>query len=477
MKPSIDRMFGRGATVGAVVGIVRGHETAVVSAHGLADIATARPVDADTVFRIASITKTFTAVAVLQLWQRGRLDLDAPANEYLRSYRLAPSPRFALPTVRQLLTHTAGIGETARPTRLLRPDFGESVPPGHAVPTLSEFYRGALKVQAEPGTRWTYSNHGFATLGQLVEDVSGTALDEYLREHVFGPLGMHDTGLVHRRSDRARHATGYVLRADGPHPVIRREMVTVGAASANSTARDLCRYLSALVGGGANQYGAVLDPGTLTTMFAPQYQPDPRIPGMGLGFFRARLGAHQVIEHQGILPGFDSQIWAAPDAGVGVVALTTGAHRGMLWLPAATAALMRDVLGVPEPVIRSDIGHSPEIWHDICGYYRLPGALTDVRARGMVGAGVRVAISGGRPVLRVATPIPTLMRGLALYPDDERDPWVFRLDLSRFGMDTVRIVFRHVDRTTTMHLEPMPMTMRKAETFVKRRGHKVLSTR
>ncbi|MFX0577810.1 serine hydrolase domain-containing protein [Nocardia nepalensis] len=461
LETRIDEMIGRRPMVGAVVGVVRDGKLDFAVRHGLSDIATRRPIDEDTVFRIASITKTFTAIAVLQLWERGLVDLDAPANDYLRAYRLVPTdPNFGPATLRHLLTHTAGIGETVHPTRLFRPDFGESVAPGAPVPPLREYYGGALRIQAEPGTRWTYSNHGFATLGQIIEDVSGVGLEQYLREHLFGPLGMLETGSSPRDFTRAQLATGYTFHRDGPRPVPLREMVTVGAAAGYSTARDMTRYLAALLGGGANEYGRMLESSTLAMMFEPQYQPDPRIPGMGLGFFRAELGGHQVIEHQGILTGFDSQIWAAPDDGVGLMAFINGAHRALLWLPAETSGLMRGLLGVGDDAIRTDVAHHPEIWDKICGRYDVQGRFTDVRARAMVGAGLRVEVCGGRLVLRVLTPLPGLFRGLPLHPDDPHDPWVFRLDLADFGTGTLRIVFRHRPRdgATAMHLDVAPMT-------------------
>ncbi|MEV6324904.1 serine hydrolase domain-containing protein [Nocardia sp. NPDC051787] len=461
----IRRCFNRRAVVGAAVGVVRNGRMEFAG-HGSANIAMNRPVTEDTLFRIASITKTFTAIAVMQLWERGRIVLDAPVGEYLRAYRLVPADsRFGPVTVRHLLTHTSGIGETAHPLRVFGPDFGESVAPSAAVPPLSEYYRHGLRVQAEPGTRWTYTNHGFATLGQVVADVTGMPFGDYLRDHLFLPLRMNDTSLDPPGSAPMRRAIGYRLRSHGPKEVTHREMITAGAASAYSTARDMGRYLTALLSGGRNEHGSVLESDTLAMMYAPQYQPDPRVPGMGLGFFRGVAAEHRVIEHQGILPGFNSQMWLAPDDGLGLMVFVTGGHQAMLWLPAETSGLLHELLGVAEPAIRDDIPHRPEIWPEICGYYSLPGSLSDVRARSVVGAGVDVRISGGRPVLRVLTPIPALLHGLPLRPDDPDDPLAFRIDLARWGLGTGRILFSRASRTGTMrmHLDLHPLTLWKSE--------------
>ncbi len=120
-----------------------------------------------------------TAVAIMQLRDRGLIDLDGPANTYLRSYRLGPERGdFRPATVRHLLTHTTGIREVRRPSGLLRlRDLGETVPLGMPVPTPAEYYQGHLPIHADPGARFMYTNHGFVTLGQIVADMTGLPLD------------------------------------------------------------------------------------------------------------------------------------------------------------------------------------------------------------------------------------------------------------------------------------------------------------
>jgi CubicO group peptidase (beta-lactamase class C family) len=112
----VDEILNRRAAVGLVVAVARPRSPAVFCTRGLADIGARTPVTEDTVFRIGSITKTFTAIAVMQLWEQGLVDLDAPANDYLRAFELVPGdPRWRPATVRHLLTHTAGLPELARP--------------------------------------------------------------------------------------------------------------------------------------------------------------------------------------------------------------------------------------------------------------------------------------------------------------------------------------------------------------------------
>jgi CubicO group peptidase (beta-lactamase class C family) len=440
VKAAVSAMLNRRPAVGLAVGFVRDGRLEFFHGHGLADIARHAPIVEDTVFRIGSITKTFTAIAVMQLWEQGLLDLDAPADCYLRAYRVTPAKATHRPaTVRHLLTHTAGVPLLLRPSRAFRPILGDTVRFGDRVPTLAEFYRGSLHLIAEPGTRHAYSNHGFATLGQIVEDVSGQSLPGYLRDQIFAPLGMASTDVL--RSDRisSRLATGYAVCSDGAHAVRDCDLVTVGAGAAYSTTRDMARYVSALLDGGANEHGSILRPETLDSMFGPHYQPDPRVPGVGLAFFRGDEGGHRVVAHDGLVPGFSSQMTVAPDDGLGVVAFTNGAKSAHAWLGPEVSGLLRLVLGVPDGLIRTDVPHHPETWNDLCGWYSFAGSFRDVQKWFIAGA--EVFVRRGRLMLRPLTPIPALYRSLPLHPDDEKDPYVFRIDLSAFGIGTIRVVF------------------------------------
>jgi CubicO group peptidase (beta-lactamase class C family) len=464
LRARIGRILNRWPTVGLAVGVVRNGRLEFFHGHGFADIASNTPVTEDTVFRIGSITKTFTAIAVIQLYEQGLVDLDAPANDYLRGYRLIAAKTTHRPsTLRHLLTHTAGLPEVVYPSRILQPVFGEMVKVGKPVPSLAEYYRGALRLVAEPGTRYIYSDHAFATLSQIVEDVSGKPFDRYLHEQIFEPLGMTDTDLL--RSDRVktRLATGYQVGSGGAKPVTDSEVITAGGGGIYSTPRDMARYLAALVGGGANERGSVLKPESLATMYAPHYQPDPRVPGIGPAFSRFNLGGHLAVEHGGIIPGFNSQIFAAPDDGIGVMAFTNGARNAMLWLPGEVGGLLRQLLGVSAEGIRTDIPHHPEIWGDICGWYRLDAGLTDARARLTIGAGAEVFVQGGQLMLRGLSPVPAVYRGLPLHPDETDDPYVFRIDLSEFGIDTGRVAFSQKPGrgTTALHIDFFPPSLQR----------------
>jgi CubicO group peptidase (beta-lactamase class C family) len=440
---SVDGILNRWPAVGLALGVVRDGGLEFFSSHGVANIESTAPVTEDTVFRIGSITKTFTAVAVMQLWEQGLIDLDAPANDYLRAFRLLPAKKGWRPaTVRHLLTHTAGVPEWLHPSRMINSGwFGETFPLAEHLPTLAEYYRGHLRLAAEPGTVWTYTDHGFATLGQIVEDVSGHPLHRYFQERIFEPLGMTDTDLLRSQRLTSRLATGYRLRSDGAKAVTDRQGVTAAAGSIYSTPRDMARYIAALLAGGSGEHGSILKPETVALMFEPHYQPDPRIPGMGLAFWRVDLGGHSAVEHQGVVPGFNSQIFLAPGDGVGVMAFTNGSRNASGWLTGETQRLLRELIEAPRESIRTDVPQHPEIWTQLCGWYRPRAQRADMMAWSVFGAGAKITVRRGELILRTLSPIPALYRGLQLHPDDQEDPYVFRIDLFKYGLGTVRVVF------------------------------------
>jgi CubicO group peptidase (beta-lactamase class C family) len=426
--------------------------------HGLADIGSATAITEGTVFRVGSVTKLFTAIAVMQLWEGGRVDLDAPANDYLRAYRLDREQAGWRPaTLRHLLTHTSGIPEVRGIGDLhyasLTPAGGRpatlSVRFGDPLPSLAEYYRDGLRSVVEPGTAFAYCNHGFATLGQIVEDVSGMPLPRYVEERILGPLGMTDSGLVRTERLAARLATGYSLGRIGPSQVADREWIDAGAGQLYATARDTARFAAALLGGGANEHGRILEPATLAMMLEPQFQPDQRIPGIGLAFFRGELDGHRTAGHDGILPGFNAGLLLAPDDGVGVFALTnTGGAFG--WLQIELDGLLRALLGGPDEAVPSGVPQHPEVWPDLCGRFVFQPRIADMRNRLILSGGVQVAVIGGRLVVRLLMPVPVPFGGLPLEPADERDPDVFRLDLSRYGIAPMKVVFaREAGRRAT----------------------------
>ena len=446
---------------GLAVGVVGRGGLEFFEGFGVADTARGTPITQDTVFRIGSISKTFTAIAVMRLRDRGLLDLDDPVGRHLRSYRLAAARRSFQPTtIRHLLTHTGGIGELRGLADLFRPTIGLALPRDRTAPSLADYYRGELRVEVEPGTKWAYANHGFATLGQLVEDVSGEPFASYMREHIFGPLGMGRTDFTRTAPIQDHLAIGYALRKQGLKAVKDRDIAIQPAGSIFSTTADMARYAAALLGGDGGQE-PFLRPEILAEMFSPQYRPDPRLPGIGLSFLRGDVGGHHTVGHDGGWPGFISTMVVAPDDGLAVLAFT---NAGSVTPARVSDAVLREMLGVAADGPRLDVPEHPDVWAGICGWYGPdPGPLTNARVRMLMGAGAEVVVREGHLVLRGLTPAPRLRKGFRLHADDPADPYLFRLDLTDLGLGTWPVAFsRNGDGTVAaLHLGSMPMSLAK----------------
>src|SRR4030095_10116928 len=181
-------------------------------------------------------------------------------------------------------------------------------------------------------------------------------LDRYLRNRIFDPLGMKQTDLI--RSERVRPylATGYVLRSRGLKPVADREVPSPGGGGMYSTTADIARYVGALLTMAAGEQGSVLRAETVATMFRPHFQPDPRVPGMGLAFELGQEGDHKTVGKTGVLSGFHSAIASAPKNRIGVVVYSNPAALVGRGPPEPLASgLLRRLLGLPVETIRTDI--------------------------------------------------------------------------------------------------------------------------
>ena len=275
---------------------------------------------------------------------------------------------------------------------------------------------------------------------------------------------MTDTDLLRSQRLTSRLATGYRLRSDGAAAVTDRQGVTAAAGSIYSTPRDMARYVAALLGGGSGEHGSILKPETVALMFEPHYRPDPRIPGMGLAFWRADLGGHPAVEHQGVVPGFNSQIFLAPDDGVGVMAFTNGSRNASGWLTgetesAAPGADRRPGAGHPDrrPAAPGDLGQAlrlvpaprPADRHDGVGH---------ARRRSSGHRPARPADPANRQSDTGAVPGPPVASRRA-----RKTLTSSGVDLSKYGLGTVRVVFSRdpSGMTTGVHLDGLLLSAEK----------------
>jgi CubicO group peptidase (beta-lactamase class C family) len=228
---------------GAVTLVATGNKIMHMGATGFADIAGHKPMRLDALFRIASMSKPVTSVAILMLQDDGRLSVNDPVAKYIPEFAglKTPSGKPANLTIAQLLNHTSGLADPR-------------VSPAMAVKTLRDYMRITLSqpMQFEPGTSWRYTSSGFNIAGLIVEIVSGQPFEVFLQNRLFGPLGMADTTFYPSdaqmlrlpRSYRANPAAGTLTVQPGSGP-------PMGAGGLFSTAGDYARFGQMLLNGGA----------------------------------------------------------------------------------------------------------------------------------------------------------------------------------------------------------------------------------
>ncbi|GAA0275446.1 serine hydrolase domain-containing protein [Cryptosporangium japonicum] len=293
-------------TPGLVVSVVSGSRTVYTHGFGRADVAKNVPMDPDrSLVRIASITKLFTATAVMQQVEAGRLDLDADVNGYLRDFtipRTYPRPI----TLRMLLSHTAGfedriVGTGARTA-------GDVVPLGRY---LAENMPKRIR---PPGVVSAYSNYGAALAGYLVTLVSGEPYDRYVERHILAPLGMtHSTAAEPVPAGLGEPAKSY--RDNGETiPFAFDQLTPDGSISA--TASDLAKFAIAHLNSGAG----ILRPETAALMHTRSFAADPRLTGYSHGFITRTMNGHRVLMHDGSWEGFGSVLLLVPGCHLGLFA-------------------------------------------------------------------------------------------------------------------------------------------------------------
>ncbi len=423
---------------GIAVGLVYQGQVIYAQGFGYADVARRVPATPETVFRIASISKTFAAVALMQLWEQGKFDLHEPVNAYLKGYKVQHQGSQPV-TFHHLLTHTAGLGEFAPLWRYLSPRAHFNVVrPNRPVPELHHLYGRTLPAERPAGEKWCYANNGYATIGQLVADISGQTFPEYTRAHIFAPLGMETADFWRSERVKPHLAIGYSYKEKQKRfkPVPDLEQVTIAAGSMNASVMDMARYITALMNGGRNEFGQLLQPKTVEMMFTPHYQLDSRLQGMGYGFKIDAWGGQRVVSHDGLWLGFVSSMFVAPDADLGVIAVTNRAASGAI-VGLARQLLQRALGYNPRPIKKQGAEEPPdhpELWPELVGFYApTPGWNTNFRFWQQFGGEFEVYVDDGRLSLRANWG--AWKSGFALKPADFDDPLAF-------AVGSTPIVFR-----------------------------------
>jgi CubicO group peptidase (beta-lactamase class C family) len=325
----------REGIVGASLARVQDGHIVSLETQGMADLERGHAVDDETIYHWASITKTFTAISILQLRDRGMLSLDDPIVDYVPELRAVHNPYGSMEgiTIRQLLSHSAGFRGGTWPYA-----GGEPWQP-HEPTEWSQLVAMIpyTQIHFQPGSRFSYSNPGIVFLGRTIEAVTGDVFEAYVDKNIFRPLGMRrsyfDGTPWHLLPHRANH---YFVRHGRPEPggVDFNTGITVSNGGLNAPLGDMARYLAFLTGrpiDGAD-FEAVLARPSLEEMWEPVVPIGDNPMGdasMGLSFFLYDREGTRIVGHTGTQRAFYSFFYIDPVSGAGVLAaFNTGSADG-----------------------------------------------------------------------------------------------------------------------------------------------------
>ena len=273
--------------------------------------------DADTVYRIGSVSKLFTDIAVMQYVEQGLLDLDKPVSTYLPDFK--PTNPFSKPiTLRSLMSHSSGL--------VREPPVGNYFDPTE--PTLAATVNSLNQTTLiyQPGTKVQYSNAGIAVVGRVLELLSGQDFAALLDERLLQPMGMQNSAFAPKASLSSRLPEAYMWSYHDDRSVAPTfELGTPPAGSMYSTMNDLALFMNTLIDQGRAARGRVLRPKTLHRMWgkqSPDSQTSARNRSFGIGFILGELDGEFSVSHGGAIYGFSSQLKVLPERKIGVAVST-----------------------------------------------------------------------------------------------------------------------------------------------------------
>lgn len=307
---------------GISVAIVKDQQLVWSKGYGFADVAKKVPMDAGTLCSICSISKLFTSVAIMQLWEQGKLRLDDSVSMYLPAFKMQQDFESVPITIRALLTHSAGLPRESKQPYWTSP---------YKFPTEKEINDSLGKQHTiyPASTMYQYSNLGMSLLGQIVAKVSGMSYEQYVEANILKPLGLTDTRpSMPENLWGNKLATGYGgLKRDGTRstmPFFQANGITA-AAGFSSSALDLAKFAQwqlRLLNAGAKE---LLKPSTLKEMQRVQWiNPDGNVT-WGLGFVLETVDGSKLVGHDGSCPGYRTIVQVEPKSKLGVVVMVNAA--------------------------------------------------------------------------------------------------------------------------------------------------------
>lgn len=327
---------------------------------GMADIAASRPIDADTVFRLGSITKQFTAAVVLQLVAEGKVSLDDPLTRFLPDY---PADKGGKATVRQLLNHTSGIQSyTGIPGWMVEAKTANAYTTDELIAQFRD-----MPVEFQPGEKWNYNNSGYVLLGAVIEKVTGRPWYAEVERRIAKPLGLKSIRYGGEEAKVPAFAIGYRAGENGAfEPAQKLDMSVPHAAGALiGNVRDLAKWSQAL------HHGKVVTPALYAEMIAPTALPGGESAPYGYGMGRGGLHDLTMLTHNGGIFGFATNAMYVPERDL-FVAVFTNADSGIASNGVAMLRLAAAAIGKPFPTFTEAPVDTAAV-EPFLGSYRIDG--------------------------------------------------------------------------------------------------------
>ena len=358
------------------IALVDDQRTVWSAGFGEEDRATHRPADASTVYRVGSVSKLFTDIGVMQLVERGEVELDAPVSRYVPDFTPKNSSGKAI-TLRQLMSHYSGL--------VREPPAGHYFDDRGTTLAATVASLNATSIVYPPETKRKYSNAGIAVVGYVLERRSGEPFAAYLKRSVLQPLGLTSSAFEPEPALVRRLAQGEMWTLhDRSFDAPNFQLGMSPAGSMYSTMPDLARFMSVLFAGGRGPGGAVVKAATLDSMWRPQYAPRGARGGAGLGFQVGALDGRRMVSHGGAIYGFATQLAALPDEKLGVA--VSAAKDGMNALTdriadEALRLMLAARAGRPLPALDTTALPSRALAASLAGTYVRGNVTVDVVAR------------------------------------------------------------------------------------------------
>lgn len=358
LESQIDSHFNKGMescnVVGATFVLIQDSSVRHINGYGFTNLESKTPVDSESsIFRIGSISKTFVATAVMQLYEDGKLKLDNDINNYLKSFQIEYKYNDSI-TVENLLTNTSGIDLQ---------NIGWVVGDEKDVIPLAEYFKKRMPPQILPaGKAMTYSNHGFGLLALIVEEVSGLPFYEYVEKMITKPLKMNSSGFKKKKELESNYVSSYNQKDGKLLPFDPVFMLNYPTGSFYSTASDMGNYISMFLNYGKFQEVQILDSTTVVKMHKTAFKHyDEANIGRPLGFFESYWNGYRIIGHMGGYQGFVNDLKLIPELNIGFFVSVSSAN--MMYSPGqAFIYSIADILLpklIPDSTYKKEISINP----------------------------------------------------------------------------------------------------------------------